>query len=116
MKSYTGRCHCGALLVTFAPRADLLSLRACGCAFCPRPVARHVTDHGGRARIVVRDADALVRYRFGARTADFLLCARCGVYVGAVLEERFATLNVDAFDEVFAGAAEPVDYAGETAE
>jgi hypothetical protein len=31
----------------------------------------------------VHDVDLLERYRFGLKTADFLLCKRCGVYVGA---------------------------------
>jgi len=27
--------------------------------------------------------DAVVRYRFGLRITDFLLCSRCGVFIGA---------------------------------
>jgi hypothetical protein len=29
---------------------------------------------------------ALDRYRFGSKTADFLLCRDCGVYLGAVMQ------------------------------
>ena len=45
------------------------------------------------------DADALVRYHFGHRTADFLICARCGVYIGALMEDgsrSWFVINVNA--------------------
>jgi hypothetical protein len=30
--------------------------------------------------------ESVQRYRFGLKTADFLVCGRCGVYVGAQIE------------------------------
>ena len=42
-----------------------------------------------------------MRYRFGLETADFLVCRRCGVYLGAVMpvgDGAVATLNVNSFD------------------
>jgi hypothetical protein len=42
------------------------------------------------------------RYRFGSRTADYLLCRRCGVYVGAVCETNAglrAVVNVNCLDD-----------------
>ena len=41
----------------------------------------------------------MLRYRFGVKSADFLICAKCGVYIGAVIESSagaFTTLNVNA--------------------
>lgn len=59
-----------------------------------------------------------VRYRFASKAADYLLCARCGVYVGAVTEiggARYTTLNLNAFDEPHLElAAAPVSYDGES--
>jgi hypothetical protein len=54
------------------------------------------------------------------RTADFLLCATCGVYVAAVIEadgRRYATVNVNvlAAGDTLSQAAEAVTYEGETA-
>ena len=49
--------------------------------------------------------DTLVRYRFGLRTADFLVCRKCGVYLGAVLTSsrgQFATLNINTLREPLA--------------
>ena len=44
---------------------------------------------------------ALTRYRFGLGITDFLLCAKCGTYLGAVMEDEgrlIATLNVNSLD------------------
>jgi len=63
---------------------------------------------------------ATLRYRFGTQTTDYLICGRCGVYVGAIAEvdgRLLATLNLNVFDEPHLDlAAEPVSYEGETAE
>lgn len=118
---HAGGCHCGNLVVRFETDrqpADLL-VRACQCSFCRRHGARCVSDPGGRATITARDEGVVVRYRFGLNTADFLVCAVCGVYLGALMSEddgrAFATLNVNAFDstEGFPSAA-PVSYDTET--
>lgn len=61
-----------------------------------------------------------IRYRFGANTADYLICPRCGIYVGATAELEgglFATLNLNAFDEpCLELEAAPVSYEGESVE
>src|SRR6185503_19654289 len=86
---YDGSCHCGAVRVSFTTtRAlDELPLRECQCTFCRKHGARTTADPEGFAEIRVRDSGALVRYRFGLAVADYLVCARCGVYVAAVMEE-----------------------------
>jgi len=43
--------------------------------------ARTITDPKGCMKITVRAAENLIRYRFGLKTADYLVCGRCGVYV-----------------------------------
>jgi hypothetical protein len=88
MMAYGGGCHCGALRVTFETKMPAASVerRACQCSFCRGHGALTVSDADGALRF---DADraALVRYRFGLKTADFLVCARCGTYVGAIYGE-----------------------------
>jgi hypothetical protein len=114
-----GGCHCGALTVAFttAYAPEALPLRACQCGFCRRHGARYTTDRQGHLQLVA-DADALVRYRFGLRTADFLLCGHCGIYVACVVDDAFACLNSRALDDAarLTQPATPVDYAAETAE
>ena len=94
-----------------------LAPRACQCGFCRRHGARTVTDPGGSATLAL-GSDAIC-YRFGTGTTDFLICGKCGVYVGAVAEvggERFATLNLNAFDDPrLELAAEPGSYEAEDA-
>jgi hypothetical protein len=41
-----------------------------------------------------REPQRMRRYRFSLRTADFLLCAKCGVYIGAVMTRDTATFGI----------------------
>jgi hypothetical protein len=78
-----------------------------------------VSDPAGRVTITVHDPGRVIRYRFGLRTAEFLICAECGVYVAAVLRTdggAYATVNANALEpwEAFRRAVTPVSYEGET--
>ncbi len=111
---HDGRCHCGAIRVAFETDRPLAP-RACQCSFCRKHAARTVSDPAGSAMIeCVREP---IRYRFASKAADYLLCATCGVYVGAVAEiggRAYATLNLNAFDDPRPDlAAAPVSYDGE---
>lgn len=119
---FTGSCHCGNVGFAFETKKspEQLDVRACDCTFCTRHGGRTTTDPDGSVRFVVRDGGKLNRYRFGLRTADFLICAECGVYTGAVISDggrSYATLNVNAFDErdAFQSDATSVNYDDETA-
>ena len=62
--------------------------------------------------------ESLQRYRFALRTADFLLCRECGVYIGAVIESeqgRFGIINTHALAEQPAdlAATQPISYDAE---
>ena len=116
MASYRGGCHCGAVRVVFESRFGPaeLPVRACQCSFCRAHGARTASDPQGS----VRFSGPLRRYRFGLRTADFLLCPDCGVYLGALYADAdgaWATLNVNCLAEraLFPAAPEPVSYEGE---
>jgi hypothetical protein len=66
----------------------------------------------------VSDTDLLERYRFGLKTADFLLCRRCGVYVGAQIETThgaFGIINILTVTPVPDGlpAPTPAEYSSE---
>lgn len=62
---------------------------------------------------------AAIRYRFASKAADYVLCGGCGVYIGAVAAidgGRYATLNLNAFDDPRPDLeATPVSYDGEGA-
>ncbi len=111
-----GACHCGQIEVSFetAMPVDAIPLRACGCSFCRRHGTKAVADPTGRLTIIA-PASGLQRYRFGLRTADYLVCRNCGVYVAAVISgqgQRRGTLNVagTGVSALRDRPAEPVHY------
>ena len=61
---------------------------------------------------------AVLHYRFGIGTADFVVCAKCGVYLGAVMNSPagvFATVNLNSMTTAVQGLPEstPVFYDSE---
>lgn len=116
MSGLTGGCHCGAIRIVLET-AKPLSPRACQCSFCRRHGARTVSDPEGSATLAL--GGPVIRYRFATKSSDYILCATCGVYLGAVAEidgATYATLNLNAFDDPRLDlVAEPVSYDGEDA-
>lgn len=100
---YGGGCHCGNIALKFdtAQNPKDMEIRACLCSFCRKHGTRAVADPRGSLVISVVDENLLNRYLFGLRTAAYLTCRACGVYVAAVtLEEsdRRALVIVNALD------------------
>lgn len=65
------------------------------------------------------DGDNLQRYRFALQTADFLICRRCGVYIGAVIDTArgaFGIINLHALDAPPSdgAVAQAISYEGES--
>jgi hypothetical protein len=119
--SFKGSCHCGALGFSFQtalPVADW-NVRACQCRFCRAHGALTTSDSRGRLTFLVNDVDLLERYRFGLKTADFLLCKRCGVYVGAQIETAhgaFGIINTSTLTPLPDGlpVSAPAEYGSES--
>ena len=100
-EAYEGSCHCGAIEWKYrtALAPPQWPVRSCQCSFCRRHATRCTSDPAGSVEFSVVDRDALHRYRFGLQTAEFLMCRRCGVYIGAYAADPgggFATLNLNA--------------------
>jgi hypothetical protein len=120
---FAGSCHCGALGFSFqtALPVEQWSIRACQCRFCRLHGALTSSDPAGRLTFHVNDAACLERYRFGLKTADFLVCGRCGVYLGAQIETAAGafgiinTLALAAAPQPLPRAA-PADYSTESAD
>jgi hypothetical protein len=85
---FLGGCHCGnlGLRVSLTTAPAETPIRSCACSFCRRHGTRTLSDPAGQAELWAADWALVQRYRFGSRTADYLLCARCGVYLGAMCE------------------------------
>jgi hypothetical protein len=96
------------------------AVRACQCSFCRGHGARTTADPQGSVTFQVSDASKLKRYRFGTRSADFLICGECGVYVAALITSgrgQFATLNINTIRAPLnAPDPEPVSYDEESSE
>ena len=82
-----GHCHCGAIGVRLHPGGpvEALPFRACACEFCRRIGAAYTSDPDGRLHIEAQPG-SVRRYRFGTRTADFLLCAECGCLAAVIMQ------------------------------
>lgn len=120
MNTFSGSCHCGALGVVLSTEqspADL-PIRVCACSFCLRHGALYASDPAGTMQFTAHDPSVLVRYRFALLSADFWVCARCGVYIGAVMDNAYAVINIRALNERAAFTSPPTscDYDGETVE
>jgi hypothetical protein len=120
---HAGGCHCGNISVqlSLTRTPDQMPLRSCSCSFCRAHGTRTLSDRDGLAEITAADWSLVEKYRFGSRTADYILCRRCGVYVGAVCETSSglrAVINTNCLSDRAAFTQPPAapDYDGEPAE
>ena len=102
MTTYTGSCHCGAIRIalTSQKKPEEMRVGRCGCSFCRRHGARTMGDPAGSVEFRCQPG-ALSRYRFGLGITDYLLCAHCGAYVGAVMPDEggaIGIVNVNSLD------------------
>ena len=94
--NFRGSCHCAAIGFSFqtALSVDQWSVRACQCQFCRAHGALTTSDATGRLAFHVSEVESLQHYRFALKTADFLLCRRCGVYIGAQIETAHGAFGI----------------------
>lgn len=79
------------------------------------------SDPTSHIELTAATSTLLNKYRFARHTADFLVCGRCGVYIGAMIETargRFGIININALDQIPVDVAAPVpmEYAAESHE
>jgi hypothetical protein len=122
-KTYVGSCHCGAIGFTYRTEQDPSTwrVRACQCGFCRAHHALSTSDPAGSIEFAAQHTGLLNRYRFGQRTADFLICRQCGVYIGALIETPrggFGIIIINALRPIPSGLSEPIitEYDSETRE
>lgn len=123
MSEHHGGCHCGNLRVSLrlTQPPENVRLRACGCSFCRAHNTRTTSDPNGAVDIRADDWALVERYRFGTGTAEFVICKRCGVYIGAIGETAAglrAVINTNCLDDraAFSASPVPVDHDGEATE
>jgi hypothetical protein len=99
-----GSCHCGNIRFTLAWPAHVMpiAVRACGCSHCLKHRAVWTSHPDARFALQIADATRATCYRFGTKTADFHVCATCGVVPIVTCEidgARYAVVNVNTFDD-----------------
>jgi hypothetical protein len=120
---HQGSCHCGNIHVRLrlSRPAEDNPLRACTCSFCRSHNPRMVADPKGVFEFWADDWSLVENYRFGTRSCDFLICRRCGVFIGAVSETAAgarAVVNVNCLRDRDRFTSVPAlhDFEGETIE
>jgi hypothetical protein len=123
MAEHRGGCHCGNLRLSLrlSQTPEDVAVRACGCSFCRAHNTRTTSDPKGAVEIWAEDWALVEPYRFGSGTAEFLICRRCGVYIGAIGETGAGTsavINTNCLDDraAFTRQATPIDHNGEATE
>jgi hypothetical protein len=123
MTTHSGGCHCGNLRLTLrlSQSPEETKTRACGCSFCRANQTKTTSDPNGSVDIWAKDWSQVERYRFGTATADFLICKRCGIYIGAAAETESgwcSVTNLNSLDDraLFVNPPTPTVHDGETVE
>jgi hypothetical protein len=100
-----GKCHCGNISFSLAwePDPAEIPVRACTCSFCTKHGGLWTSNPNGALEVVVKDPSLVSKYVFGTRTAEFHICARCGIVpvVTSRIDYRlYAVVSVNAFEDV----------------
>jgi hypothetical protein len=100
-----GKCHCGniAFTLTWEPDPPEIPARACSCSFCVKHGGVWTSSPEAALDVAIADPTRVSRYAFGTRTADFHVCARCGVapvVTSDIAGNVYAVVNVNAFEDV----------------
>jgi hypothetical protein len=101
----SGQCHCGniSFVLSWEPESVEIVARACGCTFCVKHGGVWTSCPSGSLKVTVRKPAELSCYAFGTGTAQFHICARCGVVpvVTSRIDDRlYAVVSVNAFEGV----------------
>ena len=102
-----GKCHCGniAFSLSWDPDPKEIPARVCDCTFCQKHGGVWTSNPAGALEVRIQDASRLSRYTFGTGTAEFQICARCGIVplVTSRIDGRlYAVVSVNAFENVAA--------------
>ena len=100
-----GSCHCRniSFALTWEPDPTEIPARACTCSFCTKHGGVWTSNPNGSLTVTVEDAAHVSKYSFGTRTAQFQICARCGivpVVTSRIDDHLYAVVSANAFEGV----------------
>ena len=98
---HSGSCHCGAFGFEIETELALeqLAPRQCRCSFCTKHQIKWLADPSGKLSIAHEIEP--IRYRFGTKTADFLICPNCGVVLMAACQidgQEYGIANINCLE------------------
>ena len=101
----SGRCHCGNISfeLDWKPEPKDIPARACTCTFCTKHGGVWTSCPTGALKVKIRDSSRVSRYAFGTKTAEFHICANCGivpVVTSRIDGHLYAVVSVNAFEGV----------------
>ncbi len=101
----SGRCHCGniALALQWKPEPLEIPARACGCSFCVKHGGVWTSCAAGSLKVTVQNPSLVSQYTFGTKTAEFHICAKCGIVplvTSRIEDQLYAVVSVNAFEGV----------------
>lgn len=111
-----GSCHCKNIELGFRTSKNVadFSPRTCSCTFCKRHGGLYISDPSGALDIQIKNNEDVNYYQFGHKTADFLICKICGVFVCATCDienMKYAVINIKTMlDYAFPEAGASNDY------
>jgi len=100
-----GACHCRNIRFTLSWDPDPVEIpaRACTCTFCVKHGGVWTSNPRGTLDVELENPRLVSKYAFGTHTAEFHVCARCGVvpFVTSRIDGNdYAVVSVNAFEDV----------------
>jgi hypothetical protein len=100
-----GACHCANISfeLDWPGEGGTIPVRACSCSFCTKHGGTYTSHREARLHVKIADRSLVSEYRFGTRTADFLVCSRCGaipVITSEIDDHLYAVVNVNTFEGI----------------
>src|SRR4051794_26399933 len=98
-----GSCHCRNITfdLRWEPDPTEIPARACTCSFCSKHGGVWTSCASGSLTVTVADPAHVDHYAFGTKTAQFHVCAQCGVVpivTSRIDGNTYAVVSVNAFD------------------
>lgn len=99
-----GSCHCRNMRfeLQWPVSVPIIPVRECSCEFCSKHNGAWTSHPEAQLTLHVANPAAVSKYAFATRTADFLVCASCGVVPLVLCEidgKTYAVVNANSFDD-----------------
>ena len=101
----SGRCHSGNIAITLLWNPEPLEIptRACGGSFCIKHGGIWTSCPAGTLKVTIQNLSRVSKYTSGTKTAEFHICAKCGVVpvvTSRIEDQLYAVVSVHAFEEM----------------